>query len=79
MFVLHHRVKEKLMKFKAPYIPDVRIRLTDDLSGFVCLVQRGWLYGTSDEFKIGPHQSLEPTDGVSELARVPNRRAFRNP
>jgi hypothetical protein len=62
------------MNFKAPFAPEVRIRLTNDLNGLVCTVQRGWFHTKCDEFaiKFRRGQSLEPIDGhvVSEPMRA---------
>ena len=52
------------MNFKAPFVCEVRIRLTDDLNGFVCTVQPGWFRRKSQEVVADPlAQSLKPIDG----------------
>ena len=68
------------MNFKPPFATEVRIRLTDSLNGFVCSVQRGWLYQTSDEFAIEPSpvQSLEPIDRFCEPVRAQYRPKLRS-
>jgi hypothetical protein len=70
------------MNFKARFAPGVRIRLTNELNGFVCTVQRGWFRTKSNEFAIEsrPAQSLEPIEGypVSEPVRALYRRPLRN-
>jgi hypothetical protein len=69
------------MNFKACFAPEVRIRLTNDLNGLVCTVQRGWFHTKSNEFAIEsrPAQSLEPIEGcVSEPVRAQYRRPLRN-
>jgi hypothetical protein len=42
------------MNFKALFAREVGIRLTDDLSGFVCTVRRGWFHTKADEFGVEP-------------------------
>lgn len=68
------------MNLRSPFDNEIRIRLTDSLSGFVCSIQRGWLYKTSDEFTIEPSPvaSLEPIDRVSDLVPVRDRPRLRN-
>ena len=57
------------MKFKALFAREVGIRLTDDLSGFVCTVRRGWFHTKADEFAVErrPVQSLGPSTTTSFL------------
>jgi hypothetical protein len=70
------------MNFKARFDPEVRIRLTDDLSGFVCTVRRCWFHTKSDEFAVEPRpaQPLGLIDGyvVPEPMRAQDRRSLRD-
>ena len=42
------------MNFRARFAREVDIRLTEDLSGFVCTVRRRWFHTKSDEFAVEP-------------------------
>ena len=57
------------MNFKKLFAREVGIRLTDDLSGFVCTVRRGWFHTKADEFAVEPRptQSLGPSATTSRL------------
>ena len=42
------------MNLKSHFAREVGIRLTDDFSGFVCTVRRGWFQTKADEFPVEP-------------------------
>jgi hypothetical protein len=48
------------MNFKAFFAPEVGIRLTEDLNGFVCTVRRGLFRKESSEFVFNPNLDYLP-------------------
>ena len=66
------------MNFKAPFSREVGIRLTDDFSGFVCTVRRGWFHTKTEEFVVEPcpGAAFEPINDyiVSEPPQYRSRR-----
>jgi len=48
------------MNFKSFFAPEVDIRLTEDLNGFVCTVRRGVFRKKSIEFSLSPNRNVLP-------------------
>ncbi len=70
------------MNFKAFFARQIGIRLTDDLSGLVCTVRRGWFHRKADEFAVDsrPAQPLGPIDEYVISEPIPSQyRRPRNP
>ncbi len=65
------------MNLKSLFAREVGIRLTDDLSGFVCTVRRGWFQTKADEFAVepSPTQPLGRSTTTSFLNRLSILRA----
>jgi hypothetical protein len=48
------------MNFKPFFAPEVDIRLTEDLNGFVCTVQRNWFRKDCTTFPLDPVRNASP-------------------
>jgi hypothetical protein len=67
------------MNIKTFFAPEVGIRLTEDLNGFVCTVRRSFFREESTEFTLDPHRDFSPEPFPHGVLRSPSYRVVLRP
>jgi hypothetical protein len=67
--VLYGRVEGMSMNFKTFFAPEVGIRLTEDLDGFVCTVRRRLFRKESTTFSLDPNDNCSPEPVPTSVRR----------